>query len=364
MRICPSCARENADDVDFCVCGEYLRWEPTNYQMPAIVPPAPDEPAAQPPPAAQPEPPTAEQAPTTPTTPPPRSSAPQSRFVTAPQPAPPRRTSPSSQPPPRAPHSRVPQPPLPPPPAAPPPPRPAGEAPSPSAAISLRLPEDEPSGGAGPLGVAVVSGERARVIALVRNQSSIVDNYTLVVHGFPREWYTVMPETVYLVPFGSAGSYEQEIEIHLHPPRTAEAEARRWELNVGVISRTHGGEIASAPMTLGIHPYENYAIHVRPQRASGRRRGKYQVTIANNANALVLLALDAHDSDDACEFSFDRDAVELAAGQSKTVRMRCRPPRQIWLGRPVERRFEIACAGGEEGEKLLQAKAAAPGRSR
>lgn len=359
MRTCPSCARENADDVDFCVCGEYLRWEPTNYQMPAIVPPAPDEPAAQPPPAAQPEPPTAEQASTTPPTPAPRPSAPRSRFVTAPQPAPPRRTPPSSQPPPRAPQSRVPQPPLPPPPPAPPPPPPSGEAPSPSAAISLRLPEDEPSGGAGPLGVAVVSGERARVIALVRNQSSIVDNYTLVVHGFPREWYTVMPETVYLVPFGSAGAYEQEIEIHLHPPRTAEAEARRWELNVGVISRTHGGEIASAPMTLGIHPYENYAIHVRPQRASGRRRGKYQVTIANNANALVLLALDAHDSDDACEFSFDRDAIELAAGQSKTVRLRCRPPRQIWLGRPVERRFEIACAGGEEGEKLLQAKAAA-----
>ena len=161
------------------------------------------------------------------------------------------------------------------------------------------------------------------------------------------------------MPFGSAGAYEQEIELHPHPPRTAEAESRRWALNVGVISRTHGGEIASAPMTLGIHPYENYAIHVRPQRASGRRRAKYDVTIANNANAVILLALDAHDSDDACEFSFDRDALELAAGQSKTVRLRCRPPRQIWLGRPVERRFEIACASGEEGEKLLQAKAAA-----
>ena len=30
MRICPSCGRENPDEADFCECGEYLRWEPTN----------------------------------------------------------------------------------------------------------------------------------------------------------------------------------------------------------------------------------------------------------------------------------------------------------------------------------------------
>ena len=315
MRTCPSCGRENADDVDFCACGEYLRWEPTNYQMPAVTPPAKDEPAAPP-------------------------EAP-------PAPAPTPVTPAAASPPPQAP-----------PPAAPPPP-PAAAAPPPSAAITLRLPDDEPSAGAGPFGVAVLPGDRARVIALVRNQSAIVDNYTLVVHGLPREWYTVLPETVYLVPFGSAGAYEQEIEIQLHPPRTTDAQARRWELTVGVISAASGAEVTAAPMTLGIHPFEEYAIRVRPERASGRRRARYDVTIANNANALVRLALDAHDSDGACDFTFEHSAIEIAAAESRTVRLRCRPPRQIWLGRPVERRFEIACASGEEGEKLLQAKAEA-----
>ncbi|MEA2180850.1 MAG: hypothetical protein QOF69_35 [Solirubrobacteraceae bacterium] len=361
MRTCPSCARENADDVDFCACGEYLRWEPTSYQMPAIVPQTPDDPKAEPPPTPEPQQPTAEQTPAAPTTPTPPTPKLEGRFVTAAQPAPPQPRPPSNPPlRPSAPQPHVPQTPPPPPlrPPVPPPP-PAAEAPPPSAAITLRLAEDEPSAGAGALGVVVMSGDRARVIALVRNQSTIVDNYTLVVHGFPREWYTVMPDTVYLVPFGSAGAYEQEVEIHLHPPRTAEAEARRWELSVGVISRAHGAEVASAGMTLGIHPYEDFLIRVRPQRASGRRRAKYDVSIANNANAVVLLALDAHDSDDECEFTFDREAVELGAGQTKTVRLRCRPPRQIWLGRPVERRFEIACASGEAGEKLLKDRAQA-----
>jgi beta-lactam-binding protein with PASTA domain len=323
MRTCQSCGRESADDVDFCACGEYLRWEPTNYQMPAVTPPTPEEPPTQEqPPAATP---------------------------TAPQaPVPTQAAAPPSPPPP---------PPAAPAPAPPPAPEPVVDAPPPAAAITLRLPDDEPSAGAGALGVAVLPGDRARVIALVRNQSSIVDNYTLTVNGLPREWYTVMPETVYLVPFGSAGAYEQEIEIHLHPPRTPEAEARRWELEVAVVSGASGGQVASSPMTLGIHPFEDYAIRVRPERASGRRRAKYDVAIANNANALVLLALDAHDSDGECDFKFEHHTVEIGASDTKTVSLRCRPPRQIWIGRPLERRFEIACASGEEGEKLLQAKA-------
>ena len=372
MRTCQSCGRTSADDVDFCECGEYLRWEPTNYQMPAVAPPATPAPVERPPAAADPEPAATEQppapvapaAPPAPVAPPSRLKA---RFVTVVRPAVPQ----SPPPPPPAPRSPAPgggaqaPPPPPPPPepprTAPPPPPAASAAPQPSAAISLRLADDEPSATAGPLGFAVRPGERVRVIALVRNQSSIVDNYTLIVHGFPREWYSVLPETVYLVPFGSAGAYEQEIEIHLHPPRTPEAEARRWELRVGVMSRADGGEVASTPMTLGIHPYEDYAIRVRPERASGRLRAKYDVAIANNANALVLLALDAHDSDDACEFDFDSTTVEVGAGATSTVRLRCRPPRQIWLGRPLERRFEVACASGEEGEKLLKEKAAAAG---
>jgi beta-lactam-binding protein with PASTA domain len=381
MRICQSCGRENADDVDFCACGEYLRWEPTNYQMPAI----PSGPAESEDPA--PEPPAEAQERTTPP-PAPEVPRPETRFVSAvrpavrkppPPPAEPARNAartlraapaPEGPPPGGARRDRVPPPPETIPPAPPPrdrPPAPRSPAPAapvaeparPLAGITLRLPDDDPNSGAETLGVAVVPGNRARVLALVRNQDAIVDNYTLDLQGLPRDWYTIIPETVYLVPFGSAGAYEQEVEIHIHPPRTPEAEARRWDLSIGVASRAHGRQVAAAPLTLGIHPYEDYAIRVRPERGSGRRRAKYDVAIANNANAVVLLALDAHDTDDECEFEFERETVELGAHETRTVGLRCRPPRQIWLGRPLERRFEVACASGDEGEKLLREKAQA-----
>jgi len=348
MRTCENCDHDNADGLDFCEqCGHYLRWEPTSYEMPAVTPSTRDD-AATPPTEERPagsdgSPPASSTAPST------GGEARRSTTIRPAGPLPRRRSAPepeaerTAQRPPPVPTSHA----------------HTAESPSASAGITLRLPDDEPSAGAGTLGVAVVPGERARIIALVRNRDTIVDNYTLAVHGLPREWYTVMPDTVYLVPFGSAGAYEQEVEIHIHPPRTPAAQAGRWELSVGVHSRAHGGEAATAPLTLGIHPYEDYTIDVRPERASGRWGAKYDVEMANKSNAVVLLALDAHDSDDECDFAFERDTVELGADESRTVGLRCRPPRQIWLGRALDRRFEIVCASGEEGEKLLQAKEAA-----
>src|SRR5690349_8354254 len=65
MRTCQSCGQENPDDQDFCSCGEYLRWEPTGYSMPAITPdqvePKADTPAPPPAPAPPSGPPTVTQ---------------------------------------------------------------------------------------------------------------------------------------------------------------------------------------------------------------------------------------------------------------------------------------------------------------
>ena len=47
---------------------------------------------------------------------------------------------------------------------------------------------------------AVEPGQRERVLALIRNQSGIVDNYDLRVEGMPEDWWSIYPETVYLVP--------------------------------------------------------------------------------------------------------------------------------------------------------------------
>ena len=133
-------------------------------------------------------------------------------------------------------------------------------------------------------------GDRARVRALIRNQSGIVDNYQLTVVGLPEEWFSVLPDTVYLVPYGTGGTYEQEVEIHFHPPRSAEAEARIWELQVVAHSKAQERTAATEPLLLGIQPFEQHETKVKPERASGRRKADFKVAVRNKANAPVYVA--------------------------------------------------------------------------
>src|SRR5215218_3733776 len=351
MRVCSSCGRENPDDRDFCECGEYLRWDPTGVVQavtPEVLqaaqqqtpPPAPAAPAPTPPaPATEPPHPAARPAP-----PPPAPEAPGNGHGQPPAPA-----APSAAPVPTARRPSVPVPaPAPAPPAQPAEPDPA--------AITLRLPEGEQVHLGETLAMGAEPGGRARLLALVRNQSGIVDNYDLSVSGLPADWYSIFPNTVYLVPFGTSGTYEQEVEVHFHPPRSAEAEARMWELEVTAESKAYNRRAASAPLHLGIQPFEEFKTKLQPERASGRRKAQFDVAVRNTANAPVTVALDAADQDNELAYDFTPATIEVPPGQAVTSKMLVTPPRQKWIGRPEEKRIQVFTKTGDEAE---QAKTAA-----
>jgi beta-lactam-binding protein with PASTA domain len=359
MRTCQSCGKENPDDQDFCSCGEYLRWEPTGFvqaitpEMAAqaqaeAAPPKPAEPVA---PAPPPPPPTPEAGnghaavPPPPPPAPPRSTAP---VKAAPQPPAPRQDS-LPAPIPSIPKTMVQG-------AVPAPQVPAAaEAPA-GATIVLRLRDGDPAKGE-TLNQAVEPGQREQVLAMVRNQSGIVDNYDLRIDGLPDDWYSIYPATVYLVPFGSGGTYEQEVEIHLHPPRGPEAEARMWDLRVVAHSKASGGvEAASAPLALHIAPYIETVTALRPQRKSGRRKADFNVSVTNKANAPVLVALEGQDQDGMLGFGFNRPPQEIPPGATVTSKMRVKPPKKIWIGRAVDHRFEVVTVTGEEAAERAAAE--------
>jgi beta-lactam-binding protein with PASTA domain len=351
MRTCQSCGRENPDDADFCSCGEYLRWEPTGF-IQAVTPEMAQQAAADAAPApAPPEPPAAdtppqvrqaEPAPPEPGNghgngaPPPRSTSPVKAAPPPPAPAPIPKTAKTLV------RGAVPQPPAAPEQAEP-------------ATIVLRLPEGDPAKGE-TLHQQVEPGQRDRVLALVRNQSGIVDNYDLRVEGMPDDWWSIYPATVYLVPFGSGGTYEQEVEVHLHPPKSPQAEAKVWELRVVAQSKAQGREAAAAPLALHVLPYIEYATTLRPQRKKGRRKADFDVTVTNKANAPVLVALEGEDPDGELQFGFNRPPQEIPAGSAVRSSMRVRPPKLIWIGRPQDRRLEVKTITGEEAAERAAAE--------
>jgi len=178
-----------------------------------------------------------------------------------------------------------------------------GRGPADSVSITLRSLTDDSDPREG-VRVACEPGATATLVASVRNQSGIVDNYDLRVEGLPEGWWTITPPTAYLVPYGApSGRYEQDAQVHLHPPKSAQAEARDWPIRVVAGSRANGTDAGSASARLTVQPYQNVETDLRPERATGRRRGKFAFAVRNLANAPIELEFSATDPEEKCKFA-------------------------------------------------------------
>jgi beta-lactam-binding protein with PASTA domain len=216
----------------------------------------------------------------------------------------------------------------------------SAEPPPGTASIVLRVPDQDDV--AEPVKLEVAPGARVALLAMVRNQSSVVDNYDIEVSGLPEDWWTASPPTAYLVPFGRSGTYEQEIQIDLHPPKSAEAVARPWSLEVVAYSRAYGRRVAAAPATVVITPYQQLACELRPERASGKLKARFALTVRNRANSAVDVRVDGTDADGECRFRFAEPSITVRPGQAIEAPFTVFPPRQIWLGRATERRLQLS----------------------
>lgn len=306
MITCPRCRRRYEHEPEVCICGRPLAIVPEPHAA------APEAPAAAPEPAVA-----------VPAAPEPRAMADAGAEITS-------GDDDEVAPPPTW-----------------PPDVPADAIPADPVHLSLRVADGEEDG---PAHTSVAAGGRATLFARIRNQSGVVDNYDVRIDGLPTSWWTIVPATVYLLPIGTEGAYEGELQIALHPPRTSEAQAGTWAFDVVASSRAFGRDMASARGTVVIEPFTRLTLAMRPQRVRARRHARVAVAIQNRGNATSDLQLSAIDAEDACRFELQRPAVALGRGEGIIEHVVVRPKRPLIIGRPIDRPFDFTArpAGDEE----------------
>jgi hypothetical protein len=293
VTVCPNCLYENPDDRDFCrECKAYLKWDvPTEAELGPVTPALPE--------------PVDPDAPT---------------VVIGP----PQELTPEPEP------------------------EPLPVLPAELVQVTLKSGDGGPAGG--PVIVRVEPGGAATLVAVVRNQSGIVDNYELRVGGWPEEWWTASPQIVHLVPAGAESERsEQEVLVRLHPPRAPQAEARSWAVKVTAASGARQGVVAAAPATVEIAAYEQFDVRIRPQRARGEGSATFAIPVRNLGNATLVLTLSGEDPDDEVRFDFSPELLEVPAGAESraTLRVSARRPRA-----GVERRLTIVAEGDRDSRSL------------
>jgi hypothetical protein len=171
--------------------------------------------------------------------------------------------------------------------------------------VVIGLPDDQP--------VNVDAGGQATFVGSVSNESAIVDSYDLSLRDLPANWWTIVPPTVYLVPLGSeSGTHEQDVTIRLHPPRSSEARAGFWSIELVAVSQAKKTEVGSAHATMVIAPYEAFESRLLPQRVRGKRFARYDVPVLNSGNAELQVRLRGEDADGEARFAFDPPQLLIA----------------------------------------------------
>jgi pSer/pThr/pTyr-binding forkhead associated (FHA) protein len=210
---------------------------------------------------------------------------------------------------------------------------------------------DEGAEGEGPATIAVslssptqpvAAGGTTTATVVVQNRGKVVDQVSLAVPDLPAEWVQVRRPQLSLV----AGARD-EVTIVFNPPKTPGSTAGEHTFAVAAISREQGREVR----VLGkftILPFEGMSLEMRARGG----KGEHVITLKNTGNVPAAFELSAADDEDGLNYQFQREELELAAGEEATITLKVVPKRRNPFGsnKPYRFRVEATQTGGGSGK--------------
>ncbi|MGC0418075.1 hydrolytic protein [Embleya sp. AB8] len=190
--------------------------------------------------------------------------------------------------------------------------------------------------------VTVAPGGVATTTLTVRNDSDIVEAYTLEVVGDCAAWSTVEPARVSLYP----GTAEQ-VTIRLAPPRSPEVRAGEIPMGVRVLPAEHPELVVVPETTVCVEAFRELRTELEPRRRRRRLGAGYRVAVQNLGNTPVDVGLAGTQPGEELRFAFTPGQLRLAPGESADARLRIRTRKPIWFGESVTRPFEVETRVGD-----------------
>ncbi|MDF2257596.1 hydrolytic protein [Streptantibioticus ferralitis] len=190
--------------------------------------------------------------------------------------------------------------------------------------------------------VTVSPGGEATTTLTVRNDTDIVEAYSLEVVGDCAPWTTVQPARVSLYPGTS-----ETVTVRLAPPRSSEVRAGEFPLGIRVLPAERPELVAVPETTVTVAAFHELRAELAPRRRRGWLRARYRTSVQNLGNAATDVTFAPGQSGEDLRFGIDPDARHLEPGESAEVRLRVRTRKLIWFGKPVTWPFDVAV--GQQG---------------
>ncbi|ROQ78014.1 Ubp3 associated protein Bre5 [Streptomyces sp. ADI92-24] len=189
-------------------------------------------------------------------------------------------------------------------------------------------------------------GSTATTSLTVRNDSDIVEAYSLEVVGDCAPWATVEPPRVSLYPGTS-----ETVTIRLDPPRSPETRPGEIPLGVRVLPTEHPESVRVPETTVHVEEFHELHAELAPRRRRGWLRGRYRLAVRNLGNSPAQVGFTPGQAGEELRFAFSPAKPKLEPGESAEVRLRVRTGKPVWFGSPVVWPFTVDTAESGDQEE-------------
>ena len=196
--------------------------------------------------------------------------------------------------------------------------------------------------------LAVEAGEEVSCEVKVRNNGTVVDQFSFEVLGDAAAWSTVEPASLSLFP-----DAEESVLVWFRPPRSAEVPAGPVPFAVRVSSREDlEGSVVEEGLIEISHFVDAFA-ELSPRTSRGRRAAWHDLSFNNRGNSRVQSKVTAGDPDKLLSFVVSPPRMGTEPGAASFARVRVTARKLLWRGTPQTIPFQVTVTPDGASPTLL-----------
>jgi hypothetical protein len=168
--------------------------------------------------------------------------------------------------------------------------------------------------------LSVTPGQAVEAEILVRNNGTLVDQFTLDIVGDSREWTEVEPRVINLMP-----AQDGRAVVRFTPPRNSSVPAGQVPFGVRVLSREDPQNSSVAEGVVDVEPFMDLQLELSPKTSKCRTKAVHEVVVDNAGNFPIPVEVITNDPEEQLKLSLDHSSLVVQPGTSAFLKLRAKP---------------------------------------
>jgi len=190
--------------------------------------------------------------------------------------------------------------------------------------------------------LSATPGESVEAAVLVRNNGTLVDQFSVDIVGDAREWTEVVPRVLNLMP-GKDG----QITVTFSPPRDSSVLAGPLPFGVRVLSREEPAGSSVEEGVLEVAPFTNLQVELSPTTSRCRGKAVHDVVVDNSGNHPVGVEVVTNDQEEQLRLTLNHSSLLVEPGTSAFLRLKAKPYDRFLRGPDRRHPFQVTALSGE-----------------